>query len=445
MQLIQSKIAKAIQEVEIVGKVKNELVDIEPIYDHKIIVGGRGKGASWSIARILLLEAMLEPLFIPCVREVQKSIDKSVKKLLDDTIITFGWQWFYKSLDTEIRGLNGSLFSFHGLHDYNADSIKSLEGADRCWVAEAQSISRRAIDILRPTIRKENAVIWWDFNPRYPTDPVWIDYIEHKDPYAKVLWLNWRDNKWFTKKLQHEMQADYSRNETRARHIWEGELADMGDEYICPLELVNRAMENKITDNKSYDLVVGADIAHQGGDEIVFYKRQGDQIIDKEYMLKSNDPDSKSLTRQILNNLQRFMGDRSVILNIDNGHIGAAIADLMIDDDYAVNRINFGGSPKDKEHYANCVTEMYAELKEKLLYVDIPDDEELRSQLIQRKYKFVSGSRGYEVIQIESKSELADHASNMNKSPDRADALVLAYYEPPEGSGSSGFASPKIH
>ena len=414
------------QEVEIIGKVAEVLVPSNK--RHKIIVGGRGKGASWSIARLFLLKAMHEPLFIPCIREVQKTIAHSVKKILEDTIKLFQWEWFFEITKTEIRGLNGSLFVFYGLQDYNADNIKSLEGADLCWVAEAQSISRRSVNILRPTIRKPGSEIWWDFNPRYPTDPIWIDYIENKDPEAEVLWLNWRDNPWFPKVLKKERDADFKRNETEARHIWEGELRDMGDKYICPLDLVNQAMARTITINESYDLVVGADIAHQGGDEIVFYKRLGKQVIDKEYMIKDANA-GVSLTQQIVDNLVRFMGDTSVKLNIDNGYIGAAVADLMEDLGFHVNRINFGGVPKDTEHYADCATEMYAELRDQLYEVDIPMDEQLRAQLIQRKYNYINGRRGYEVIKIESKDEFSAHASGVNKSPDRADALVLTFYE----------------
>ena len=91
------------QQVAIIKKVKHELVD-NCNKRHRIIYGGRGKGASWSIARTLLLEGMKEELFIVCVREVQQSIEFSVQKLLVDTIKKFKWQWFYKVSKTKITG-----------------------------------------------------------------------------------------------------------------------------------------------------------------------------------------------------------------------------------------------------------------------------------------------------------------------------------------------------
>ena len=408
------------QTVQIVKKVKDELVD-NCDKRQRLIIGGRGKGASWSIARILLLEGMMQPLFIPCVREVQKTIKYSIKQLLDQQIEELGFDWWYNSVENEIRGRNGTKFAFFGLRDYNADNIKSLEGADRCWVAEAQALSRRSIGVLRPTIRKEGSVIWYDFNPRYETDPVWIDYVINNDPHAKVLWLNWRDNPWFTSALEQEKESDYLRDEDEAKHIWEGELRDQGERYVCPSKIVDNAIRMNIRRPKG-DIAVGADIAHQGGDEIIFYKRLGNKVIDEHYMKRQS---TVATTRA----LKRFMGDRSVRLVIDNGHVGAAVADNMEEDNYIVDRVNFGGKAKDPEHYEDTVTEMYFELRDKLVYSDIPNDEELRNQLIQRKYKYITGKRGYEVMKIESKDEYKEHAKNINKSPDRADALALCFYD----------------
>lgn len=416
--------------VEIVGKVM-PLITSEK--RHKIIVGGRGKGASWSISRILLAKGMQGPRFIPCVREVQKTMANSVKKILEDTVKRLGFEFFYESTVNEIRGINGTRFVFYGLHDYNADNIKSLEGADDCWVAEAQAISRRSINILRPTIRKAGSTIWWDFNPRYDSDPVYVDYILNMDPNTVVLWLNWRDNPWFTEALVMEKESDYRRNEEEAEHIWEGKLRFAGDKFVCPTPLVDMAMKNSIQ-NPEGVFCVGADIAHQGGDRIVFYKRHGKKVIDK-YDSRYQD------TPTTINHLKAFTKDRTIPINMDNGDIGKAVADFMERDGWLINRINFGGIPSDTEHYENCVTEMYFNLHDQLEKIDMPNNEELRSQLSQRKYDYIFGRRGYEVMRIESKDDFLVHYSGQDRSPDYADGLVLCFYEP----GSTGFAETVTH
>jgi len=410
----------SVQEVDIIGKVKDKLVPSKK--RHRIIYGGRGKGASWSIARILLSEGICNDFFIPCVREVQKTIKYSVKKLLDDTIDALNWKCFYKSTDSEIKSkVSDTVFAFFGLRDFNADNIKSLEGAHRCWVAEAQSISRRSINILRPTIRTEGSVFWWDFNPRYETDPVYVDYVLNKDPNAEVLKLSWRDNKWFNKTLQAEKESDYMRNEEEADHIWEGQLLNQGNLIVCPLRLVKEAMDRPL--QHFGHKAVGADIAHQGGDEIVFYKRWGFKVI-QQYITKYQ---SGTKTAK---DLMRFTGDKSIPINIDNGSMGAVVADILEDKGYNINRISFGGTPIDTEHYEDVATEMYFNLRDTLEFSSIPNDNELMGQLSQRMFKWLSSKRGYEVIKIESKKEFKEHAFNINKSPDRADGLALCFYEP---------------
>lgn len=417
--MVKTKKTKEIN-IEITQKVLDTLV-----YNcnkrHRLIGGGRSKTASWSIARILLTRGMQQKRFIPCIREVQKTIKDSVYKLLKETIDKFNLQFFYNVKKTCIEGVNGTEFVFFGMQEYNADNIKSLEGADDCWVAEAQCISRTSLNILRPTIRKERSVIWYDFNPRYETDPIWIDYVLHNDPYAIVLWLNWRDNPWFSEASRQEKESDYARNKEEAEHIWEGVLRAMGDKFVCPSDLVDKAIHN-IVDRPKGSVVVGADIAHQGGDNIVFYKRHGHKVIDK-YISRYQDVPTT------VNHLKAFLIDKSIPVNIDNGHVGAAVADYLEKDGYIVNRINFGGTPLDTEHYEDVVTEMYFNLRDMLEKIDIPNDNELRSQLIQRKYDYINGKRGYEVMKIESKKDFKTHAVLRSNSPDKADALVLCFYQ----------------
>ena len=102
-------------------------------YRYKILFGGRGSGKSWGVARELLIQgAMREnPLRILCAREIQRSIKQSVHQLLSDQIQELQLGGFYDVLENEIRGRNGTKFSFTGLANNTVESIKSYEGVDR--------------------------------------------------------------------------------------------------------------------------------------------------------------------------------------------------------------------------------------------------------------------------------------------------------------------------
>src|SRR5574343_99827 len=131
---------------------------------YKVAYGGRGSGKSWGVARALLIQGAQSPLRILCAREVQKSIKQSVHQLLTDQIQALGLGGFYEVLETEIRGKNGTQFYFAGLASHTVESIKSFEGAQRVWVEEGQTVSKKSWDILIPTIRAPASEICVTFN-----------------------------------------------------------------------------------------------------------------------------------------------------------------------------------------------------------------------------------------------------------------------------------------
>jgi phage terminase large subunit len=191
---------------------------------HKFIHGGRGGGKSWSVARALLIKAASQRLRILCGREVQKSIRESVHQLLRDQIEVLHLGAFYTVLETEIRGANGSLFSFSGLSDKTAESIKSFEGYDIVWLEEARSVTKRSWSILIPTIRKAGSEIWATYNPELETDPVHVMATKQVPPDSIVIEMSWRDNPDFPPVLEQERQhAKATMKHWEYAHIWEGE------------------------------------------------------------------------------------------------------------------------------------------------------------------------------------------------------------------------------
>lgn len=173
-------------------------------YRYKVAHGGRGSAKSWSFARALLLQGTTRKVRILCAREVQKSIKQSVHKLLKDQIENLGLTSFYEVLETEIRGRNGTEFSFTGLSTLTVDSIKSFEGVDIVWVEEGQAVSKRSWDILIPTIRKAGSEIWISLNPELETDETYQRFIANPPPNSCVVQVNYHDNPWFSDELEAE-------------------------------------------------------------------------------------------------------------------------------------------------------------------------------------------------------------------------------------------------
>jgi phage terminase large subunit len=190
---------------------------------YKVARGGRGSGKSWGFARALLVLGAKSKLRIICSREVQKSIKDSVHKLLEDQIGALGLTSFYDIFTTEIRGKNGTEFLFAGLSDQTIDSIKSFEGADICWVEEAQTVSERSWKILTPTIRKPGSEIWVTFNPDLDDDPTYDRFVTHQPDDCVSVEMNYMDNPWFNETLEKERAGDerrYSKDEYE--NVWLG-------------------------------------------------------------------------------------------------------------------------------------------------------------------------------------------------------------------------------
>ena len=59
---------------------------------YKGAYGGRGSGKSWNFGGMLVEEFIVDPATkAVCIREVQLSLEQSVKRLLEDTIVRRTW------------------------------------------------------------------------------------------------------------------------------------------------------------------------------------------------------------------------------------------------------------------------------------------------------------------------------------------------------------------
>lgn len=190
---------------------------------YKGAYGGRGSGKSHFFAELLIERCVMRPTSAVCIREVQKSLDQSVKKLLEMKIESMGIGSMFDVKHDHIGTPHGGRLIFQGMQNHTAESIKSLEAYDVAWVEEAQSLSQRSLDLLRPTIRKDDSELWFSWNPELPTDPV--DVLlrgEKPPPGAVVVECSYRDNPWLPDVLKDELEYDQRRDPDKFAHIWLG-------------------------------------------------------------------------------------------------------------------------------------------------------------------------------------------------------------------------------
>ncbi len=258
------------------------------------LTSGRGGGKSWEIADFLLIEGAQRKHRILCCREIQKSIKQSVHKLLSDRIVSLGLKDFYQILDTEIRGQNGTEFSFSGLQNHTVDSVKSFEGATITWIEEAQTVSAYSLKILIPTVvRTPNCMIIMSMNPKLPSDAVYADYVSVERDDTVVVQINYTDNKHCPEdliKLAEQMRdADYDEYE----HIYLGKPKEIADGAIYKSEFEQIKRENricKVTHDPNLPVYTSWDLGILDPTAIWFFQVYGKEIRVIDHYEANNEP-----------------------------------------------------------------------------------------------------------------------------------------------------------
>lgn len=379
---------------------------------YKISYGGRGSGKSWSYASLLIQKLSAEKHNLLCCREIQKSLEESSYKLLVETISRLrlsGWEIKKDMLEHD----NGSKIIFRGLKDLRAsNAIKSLEGYDLAWLEEAQSISLESLQLLLPTIRMNGSEIWACYNPNTEEDA--IEMLKTREG-AVVVKCNWSDNPWFSDRLASEREADYKFNPELARHIWEGEYLSQADNAVMSRIAVHEAMSRNVDPDGDFQIAV--DVARYGSDSSIISSRKGLKMLDiKEYK-------NISLV-ELCDRIEIAAGNRkSVRIKVDETGVGGGVVDILKSRGYTeVIGINFGSKPQDTDKFADLPSEMWCTFP--ISEVSLINDSGLFHELTDRRFSYDHKARR----QVESKD--AYKSRNNGKSPDKADSVLMLYYEP---------------
>ena len=181
-----------------------------------------------------------------CIREVQKTLAQSSKRLIERKIAALGVGSEFKIYSDRIGTPGDGVIIFQGMRDHTAESIKSLEGFKRAWIEEAQNLSARSLTLLRPTLRAKGSQLWASWNPTRKSDAIDEFLRARKPANAIVVQANWRDNDWFPRELEDERRLDLALYPERYDHIWEGDYAKAFDGAYYARQLNAARLEGRI-------------------------------------------------------------------------------------------------------------------------------------------------------------------------------------------------------
>jgi len=226
------------------------------------------------------------------------------------------------------------------------------------------------------------------------------------------------DNPFLSKKDVDAMISELPENAVR-QEIY-GDFIDTSENQFIDGEAVETA-SGKALSESMYDRavkIIGVDVARFGSDRSVICKRQG---LHAYPLKKLSDIDTMTLADIVASEINTFQPDG---VFVDVGAMGAGVIDRLRQLGHDVIEVNFGSRALDDKRYSNRRSEMWGKMRD-WLYAggSIPDDRELRSDLVGPTYNF----DGTERIQLEKKDEMKRRGLS---SPDGADALALTFAAP---------------
>ena len=388
-------------------------------YRYFLIEGGRGGGKSQAVGRLILYLAEKKPLRIVCGRETQVSISESVYSILADLINKYNL-YFEVQTSKIVHRITKTPINFRGFREQGAFNIQGMEGIDVLWIDESQAITKDTLDVLIPTIRKENAKIFFTMNRFVHNDPVFSTFIGRKD--CLHIHINFNENPFCTNALKVEAEECKLRNEQDYKHIWLGEPLQAGDNLLLNFNTVDASPKLSFYEEGTQRRILAVDVARFGSNETVFTIIQS-QNIKQWNQIYQHAWKGKSLTEvagKILELKREFLPE---ITAVDDDGLGGGVVDILGEQKSLVEKFK-GNGVSDNEYYYNQRTVGYYRLKDFFDKGDIKiiNDHLLQEQLLSIMYKY--RSNGQKIIV--SKDDMMRLFSL--PSPDRADALMMALY-----------------
>ena len=179
-------------------------------------------------------------------------------------------------------------------------------------------------------------------------------------------------------------------------------------------------------------VVLGVDVARQGDDRSVIYRRQGLASFEPIVM---HGADSMQVAARVVAEIEQHQPD-GVFVDGSGGY-GAGVIDRLRQLGYAPVEVQFGGKATDAR-FANKRTEMFWTMAEWVRGGGaLPPLKELKVELCTPTYSH-DNARG--VMKLESKDDIKER---MGYSPDLADALALTFAYPVSPRGMNGPATPQ--
>ncbi len=201
-----------------------------------------------------------------------------------------------------------------------------------------------------------------------------------------------------------------------------GQFPTEADDTLIPLSWIEAAMERWEDTPAGEPVEIGNDVARFGSDKTVIATRRGIKVLPLKVYAKKDTMETAGLV------IIEYIQQGATKIKVDDIGVGGGVTDRLKEQNYPVVPVNVGEAAINKEDFANLRSELWWNLRERLdpnpkinpNPIALPKDDELLGDLCGVKYKIDSARR----IKVEGKEDMK---KRIGRSPDRADAVVLAF------------------
>lgn len=388
-------------------------------YSLFLIEGGRGSGKTHSIGRIILYIGEKRKVKVCCGRVIKDSVKHSVLELFKELIDEYNLDWDVKEQQL-VHRKTGSVIFFKGFREQEIVNIKGLEGVDILWIDEAETVTKRAVDVIVPTIRKPNSIIIFTMNRYVRNDAVYQFCVSRKN--CLHIHINYYDNPFCPQKLIDEAEECKKINMSDYNHIWLGNPLEQGINYLIAAEKIEKALNLKINEEKHpNNSVMAVDFSASGGDLCVAKRlvQQSNTVWEEVETITWSEADTDITKGKVMNLYSKWQPN---LLIGDADGLGYPIMCSL--KNTLENVVLFRGAMQSKSvSTGNARADGYLALKEmlELGFLKLNCQNTAR-QIEYMKTKWSPNSGKTYIL---DKKEIR---KEQNESPDFADALMMGIY-----------------
>lgn len=209
---------------------------------------------------------------------------------------------------------------------------------------------------------------------------------------------------------------------TRTRIL--GEFPKAGPLQMIPVDLVDAAVARDVPWRnipETTPKLMGVDVARSGSNQTVIMFRQGPKLLPD--IFKYRIADLMQVAARVAEKIREYRPD---VVFVDATGMGWGVYDRLVQlgfDNVIPVLTGDRGEVRHKKLFYNPRIEAWASVKAWLKFADIPDDRELREDLIGPEYFYDTNN----LMRLESKDDMISRGI---PSPDCADALALTFAHP---------------